>query len=90
MEDEGKGSGDVKERRHNPSRVHLNLSCASPPGPGGPALWEETQRATLVGGRKTGREERVWRENEKGSYSLPRGSVVLISVRISNLNILSS
>lgn len=29
-------------------------------------------------------------ENEQAPYSLPRGSVVLISVRISNLNILSS
>ena len=32
------GRKDVKEGRRIPSQVHLNPSCVSPPGPGGPAL----------------------------------------------------
>lgn len=52
--------------------------------------WSSTtggrRRATTGGGRGRRRAE----GERTGPYSLPRGSVVLISVRISNLNILSS
>lgn len=58
--------------------------------PGGPTLRGRYWGATAEWGRERGREESVEGENEQAPYSLPRGSVVLISVRISNLNILSS
>lgn len=56
MGDERVGRREVKEGRRIPSRVHLNPSCVSPPGPSGPAL---QGRATV---EERGREERVWRE----------------------------
>lgn len=41
MGDVREGRGDVKEGRRIP--VHLNPSCVSPPGPGGPALQGEME-----------------------------------------------
>lgn len=86
----GKAKEEMKEGHRIPSWFHLNPSCVSPPGPSGPATWgSEGGPWRSKGGREWGWSERGGRE-WTGPYSLPRGSVVLISVRISNLDILSS
>lgn len=69
MGDERKGRRDVKEGRRIPSRVHLNPSCVSPPGPGGPALRGRDGGATAEGGRE-GRES-VEGENEQALILFP-------------------
>lgn len=83
------GGGDVAEGRRVPSLVHLNRSCVSSPGPPVVRPYCGERGKGHGGGREEGRREcrgRVW----SAPSSLPRGSVVLISVRISNLSILSS
>lgn len=69
MRDEREGRGDVKEGCRIPSRVHLNPSCVSPPGPGGPALQGRDEGAIVEEGREGG--EIVEGENETALILFP-------------------
>lgn len=94
---DGRREGRQKEGRRIPSQFILIPAVSLLRAPV-VRHYRERWRATTVGGTeghnsekaggKEGGEsvEREWAD----PYSLPRGSVVLISVRISNLNILSS